>query len=299
MRSEKYDQPMDSIAIKESKSGTGISVGPGTVESIVENHLPDEAADSLIISEFSKIDDKINNHVQSFFKGVTSGNYDSLANVALREVGNKIPLTGTQIIKVLANVNNQTVVLRFLIAWIIVSRMALESSPESSLLPPGIAQAIQSMADIRSNDKGTLTSSRTMLMQANFGYTVRMAFLTKWRTVTAFLMNITASQTTSSSTTTIPESNIQKAATYINSIVAPYASKSDENAARLKNLEEIVRRASRVTAILFSQPVFWRFDWVNDSNGFVVFPGLVKITDSTGNILKDPIIFSEKRIVNV
>jgi hypothetical protein len=123
-----------------------------------------------------------------------------------------------------------------------------------------------------------------------------MAFLAKWRIVTAFLMNITAAQT-SSPPKAVPEINIKKVTTYINTIVAPYASHSEEDVTRLKNLEEIVRRAARVAAILFSQPALWNFDWANVGNGFVVFPALVKLTDSMGNVLKDPIIFGEKRII--
>jgi hypothetical protein len=162
INNNRYAPVIGNVSSGEFKSAPGVSVEHSNIGSIVDGHLPDEAADSVIISEFTKIDDKINNHVQSFFKNDSSRDYNALADATLREVENSLTLTRSQINKILATANNRTAVLRFLIGWVIITRMALESPSESSLLPPGIAQAIQSMTDIRSNDKGMLIANKTV-----------------------------------------------------------------------------------------------------------------------------------------
>jgi hypothetical protein len=125
-----------------------------------------------------------------------------------------------------------------------------------------------------------------------------MAFLTKWRTMTAFLMNITATQTTSP-LKTIPNGHILNTIADVEHVIGTYASSSSNEATRQSSLEEIVRRASRIAAVLFSQPAFWTFDWENTGNGLVVFPGLMKLTDANGSVLREPVLLEEKKIVEV
>jgi hypothetical protein len=161
-----YSQPRNHgyRAMPEAMSTAELKEPPTTVSalalatsaSIIDTNLPDEAPDSLIQAGFSSLEDLIRIHVQTFLTHNSSADHLALARAVTAEVGNRLPLTQNQIYALLASPSNRPTVLRFIIAWIIVSRIGLESPPELSLLPPGVAQSIQTMPDIRSNDKGRL-----------------------------------------------------------------------------------------------------------------------------------------------
>jgi hypothetical protein len=75
--------------------------------------------------------------------------------------------------------------------------------------------------------------------------------------------------------------NIRNALQLANGFLAPYANGQDEQT-RLRNLEEIMKRAARLGFLLFSQPASFRFDWNESGADVVVFPGLVQVTDEAG-----------------
>jgi hypothetical protein len=81
-----------------------------------------------------------------------------------------------------------------------------------------------------------------------------------------------------------------------NSFLAPYANGQDEEA-RLRNLEEIMKRAARFGFVLFSQPASFRFDWTDTGAGVVAFPTLVQVTDEYGKSVGR--VFAEKELVAV
>jgi hypothetical protein len=121
---------------------------------------------------------------------------------------------------------------------------------------------------------------------------VRMAFLTKWRSITSYLMGKSSSSS---------EESIRRAVLDCNSIVGPYASSTapEDQQERLGNLEQIIRRAGRVSGLLFSQAAFWKFDWQQIGPGVVVFPGLTKVTDENGLLLQPPVVYEQKNVVQV
>jgi hypothetical protein len=124
-----------------------------------------------------------------------------------------------------------------------------------------------------------------------------MAFLTKWRVITAHLLNGQATAAAAAASTPALDGNVRRAVTDIDSIVGPYASTGAEGAARLVNLEEITRRAARVGTVLFAQPAFWKFDWAHVGDGLVVFPGLLRLTDENGRPYGEGLVLEEKRVV--
>jgi len=116
-----------------------------------------------------------------------------------------------------------------------------------------------------------------------------MAFLTKYRTLTAYLMSLSPLSPTPSKT--LPTSTIQRASGDINNLIAGYALSNDglsDGQERIDNLEAVVRIASRTAALLFAQPTFWDFDW--SGAGPVVFPALVRLTDENGAVLRDKVV---------
>jgi hypothetical protein len=63
-------------------------------------------------------------------------------------------------------------------------------------------------------------------------------------------------------------------------------------------LEEILKRAARLSWTLFSQPAEYQVDWSDeDRGGVVAWPAFEKTTDDNGKALRHPRIFSQKEIV--
>jgi hypothetical protein len=123
-----------------------------------------------------------------------------------------------------------------------------------------------------------------------------MAFLTKWRTLSAFLYR----------NSPFPQddhlrSNISHTISTLDHALAPFATPSPTPNARLQNLAALVQRATDFAATLFAQPAFWTFDWVGPrregGEGFVVFPGLVRLTDGEGRPLGAPEVVEGAKVV--
>lgn len=90
----------------------------------------------------------------------------------------------------------------------------------------------------------------------------------------------------------IPDAAITSAVRLADSILGPFSScKNDaEDEARVRNLEEIMKRAARFGYVLVSQPTLWRFEWRTTSGpaqeGLTVWPDLVQMTDEEGRVLR-------------
>ena len=109
-----------------------------------------------------------------------------------------------------------------------------------------------------------------------------MAFLTKWRVITAYLLD-------GHNTMANPafEGNINRAVKDLVDIVREYEL-PEENAARLSNLKSITRLCAKLALTLFSLPAFCEFDWAHEGGGLVVFPALLRMTDENGRRAAPP-----------
>jgi hypothetical protein len=126
--------------------------------------------------------------------------------------------------------------------------------------------------------------------------TVRLALLSKWRCITSTLLQSTYGQPTTIEAD-LRNQNIRKAVQVADFILRPYVDENADNAARIRNLEEIMRRAMRFAYMLFSHPSFWRFDWKEVREEIVIFPALLQLSNEDGALLKSPRPFSEKVVI--
>lgn len=126
--------------------------------------------------------------------------------------------------------------------------------------------------------------------------TVRMAFFSKWRCITSTLLEPTYGQLTTMEADPRNQS-VHKAVQVADIILRQYVDESADNAARLRNLEEIMKRAMRFAYTLFSHPSSWRFDWQEAGENVVVFPALLQLTNEDGAFLKSPRVFGEKVVM--
>ena len=126
--------------------------------------------------------------------------------------------------------------------------------------------------------------------------TVRLAMLSKWRCITSTLLQSTYGQPTTIEADPRNQS-VRKAVQVADFILRPYVDEKADNAARIRNLEEIMRRAMRFAYMLFSHPSFWRFDWQEAREEIVIFPALLQLTNEDGALLKSPRPLSEKVVI--
>ena len=121
-------------------------------------------------------------------------------------------------------------------------------------------------------------------------------FLTRWRALTAELMQSTYVRNAFSASD--PRSrNIETASDVLEGVLRPYADSRMDNNQRRRNLDEILKRAAGFAFTLFSQPNSWDYDWHDDqgvmSGSLCIFPALVQTTDETGAPVNPPRAFSE------
>jgi hypothetical protein len=239
--------------------------------------LPQPLEDNAIAEAISKISNSIKNHVQSYYHSarVSAGavNLD-----ALQALGDGLPTPIGTLNTMLANPTTRETALRLCIAWVVVSRVQFGGDPRITFLPPEVTSCINSMTGLDSKPQ------------------VRTAFLSKWRILTAELMQTTYGGNAFSAND--PRNhNILQAVEVLDAVLRPYTDERVDNSQRRRNLEEILKRAAGFAFMLFSQPSSWKLEWENphghEPGSIVIFPALVQIVDETGRSLSPPRAFSE------
>jgi hypothetical protein len=141
-------------------AGVGVSTMLLPLDSaagIVESNRKDPAADTDLKAEFTRINDKINGHVHSYY-GLAAGSVDhqAAAAAAMRVLGGGTGLSEAQFAALLASQKGRPEILRAIIARVLVSRMGFEAPSDVSLLPPGVATTLHTMPYITPTDSGEL-----------------------------------------------------------------------------------------------------------------------------------------------
>lgn len=260
----------------------------------VSGILPQPLEDEAISSGFSGIGVAIKNHVQSFYH--SSRVSPALLDLDdLQRLGSDLPLSTGTLSTLLGNTDTREVALRFCIGWIVVSRMQLSSSPNSTLLPPQIADFFSSMAI------GNHASQREYLflvvLSVADNHVAQTTYLAHWRGLTAELLHSTYGK--NSFTTSDPRlRSIENAINALDGILLPFADSRMANTQRMQNLREILKRAATFAYTLFSQPSTYEFDWQGQqqgglSEGLCVFPAFVQVTDESGEAVRPPRVLSE------
>ncbi|KAF2279925.1 uncharacterized protein EI97DRAFT_369567 [Westerdykella ornata] len=255
-----------------SSLGSGSPIPQG-----LDNILPQPLEDKAITAGMSGLGLAIKNHVQSFYQtGRVSPGLLDLEE--LQALGSDAPISTGTLSTLLSNSGTREVALRFCTAWVVVSRMQLSSEFEKTLLPREFAQCFQAMAI------GNRTSHAQALLFA------------RWRALSAELAQTTYVRNPFSQSDP-RHLNVEKTIHALDGILLPYKDSRMDNAQRLQNLREILRRAANFAFTLFSQPSTWDFDWQEQhgvlSGSLCIFPALVQVTDELGEPIKPPRVFTE------
>ncbi|KAI4210810.1 MAG: hypothetical protein LQ351_006392 [Letrouitia transgressa] len=250
---------------------------------VVERTLPQPADDQAISSEISRLRTLIKNHAQSYYHSsparasATGVDQAALGAIAM---GN-MPIISSTLTTLLSNPSTRMPAIRFCIAWTAISRIDLGCEPVASFLPPEIASCIVSMTGMRDDPQ------------------THMAFLSKWRTISAALLQ--RSYGSGSFSSSDPRNrNINNALEALNTLLRPYADSQRDDNERERKLEEIMRRAARFGFLLFSQPSTWNFDWETPQNAgrgaLVIFPALLQVGDDNGKKTPIPRALEEQEL---
>jgi hypothetical protein len=159
-KSSMRDSEASSVALINREKGPTaktMSVESGSpLAAGLDGGLPLPLEDKAISGEISKIGNLIKNHVQSYYHaGRVSPvliDYDDL-----QALGSDMPVSAGTLSTLLGNSSTREIALRYCIAWIVVSRMQLGGPPQTTFLPPEVAQCFQAMTPAGHPSQGEST----------------------------------------------------------------------------------------------------------------------------------------------
>ncbi|CAI9628657.1 hypothetical protein GT037_001948 [Alternaria burnsii] len=239
--------------------------------------LPQPLEDKAISGDVSKISNAIKNHVQSYYhtSQVNPGliDYDDL-----QALGSNLSISVGTLTTLLGNAATREIALRFIIAWVVISKVQPSKDPSKTLLPSEVADCYQAISagDRSFQDQASLTA--------------------RWRVMTAELMQSSYVRNPFSPSDS-RHASIQATLATLDNVLQPYADTRMNNGERKRNLEELLKRAALFAFTLFSQPSAWEFEWQDEqgvtSGELCIFPALVQVADETGQSVNPPRPFSE------
>ena len=141
----KYSQPETYAPASEEKGFSTRStplVDRSNTETSLLGILPQPLEDKAISGDVSKISNAIKNHVQSYYhtNRISSNSAD---RSDLHTLGLNLPISAGTLNALMSDTRTREVALRFIIAWVIVSRLQPSKDSTKSLLPAEIAQCLQ------------------------------------------------------------------------------------------------------------------------------------------------------------
>ncbi|KAG4428756.1 hypothetical protein IFR05_015758 [Cadophora sp. M221] len=254
-----------------------------TKSGLIVSELPQPAEDDAIVGALSRLRDNIKNHAQSFYT-TSPVSPQSLNQTVLNEIANDIGTPVSKLQNLLVTPSSRISALRLCIAWIILSRCDGQGSLNTSLLPEEAATVAAMIAGIDHKDAR------------------KAALASKLKVISGELLQSRPGQAQPLQSAKL-EHKIEQAVMTINNFMAPFIdSMADGNSEkRLRNLESIVRRASQLALLLFSQPSSWALDFggsgTSQSGTIVVFPGLLETVGEDGIVRHPPRQFHQPEVI--
>ncbi|KAI2488369.1 hypothetical protein Ptr902_02502 [Pyrenophora tritici-repentis] len=258
------------------------------------NALPQPLEDKAISGEISKISNAIKNHVQSYYH-INRISPNLIDHNDLHTLGSDLPISVGTLATLISNATTREVALRFIIAWVIVSKLQSSKDPAKSLLPTEIAPCLQ-MIDSGNRDQRGLSMLGLLTPQfLTLFFLAPYLKLARWRIFTAELLQSSYVR----NPFTVSDSRhevIQATLVVLDNILQSYADPRINNGERKRNLEELLKRSALFAFTLFSQPGAWEFEWQGHSvtsGELCIFPTLVQVVDENGQPVSPPRPFSE------
>ena len=121
--------------------------------------LPQPLEDKAISGDVSKISNAIKNHVQSYYH-TSRVNPGLIDYEDLHALGSGLPVSVGTLTTLIGNAATREIALRFIIAWVVISKLQPSKDPIKSLLPSEVAQCYQAVAN---GDRGYQGMRYTLL----------------------------------------------------------------------------------------------------------------------------------------
>ncbi|KAI4628199.1 hypothetical protein J4E80_002337 [Alternaria sp. BMP 0032] len=293
-----YPQP-DTYALASQEKGFSASAIPlaGKRSSVAAlgGGLPQPLEDKAISGDVSKISNAIKNHVQSYYH-TSRVNPGLIDYEDLHALGPGLPVSVGTLTTLIGNAATREIALRFIIAWVIVSKLRPSKDPSKSLLPSEVAQCYQAVATGDRGYQGMRHEFLRLQYRSTDFRAAQTSLMARWRVMTAELMQASYIRNPFGPSDSRHPS-IQATLATLDNVLQPYADSRMNNGERKRNLEEVLKRAALFAFTLFSQPSAWEFEWQEEqgvtSGDLCIFPALVQVADEAGNPVSPPRPFSE------
>ena len=138
---------------RQPNGGAVSKVPASSAFALAESSLPLPLEDAAIGGEISRLQTLMKNYAQSYYhtSPVTTKSPE------LSALGPNLSIPAATLAAMLANPRTRIVAIRYCLAWIVFSRLGLDSDANTSLLPPEVASCARPMsADTASKSKVTL-----------------------------------------------------------------------------------------------------------------------------------------------
>jgi len=140
---------------EKSLASVTISIPQDSSAAIVENALPQPVEDNAIKTELSKLKDRVSDHIQSYYD--LTKMRGSVTPLDVQQVlGNQSSVTVERFLHLLADPKTRPTILRYGLAWVILSRVSLECDQSISFLPWHIVSCFHEMLLTKMSDRGEL-----------------------------------------------------------------------------------------------------------------------------------------------
>ncbi|KAH8678628.1 hypothetical protein BGZ60DRAFT_401482 [Tricladium varicosporioides] len=260
---------------KNGMTGTTLGSGAGAVVTNVDRLLPQPAEDDAIIGGLSKIRDGIKNHVQNYYHN-SPVSHEAVNEAALAELANATGIPTSSLKTLLLTPGTRTYTIMTFLSQLALSRCTGRIDGQVSFLPAEISRVVSPLVDASSS---------------------QLALFSKWKTISGALLQQQYGQQ--------PDENDPRKASIAQALAAaepilyPFIDPSVDAAARLRNLESILKRAAQFAFLLFSQPGCFQFDFIGtgQAESLLVFPAMIQTVSDEAERLSPPRVLSAKEIM--
>lgn len=271
-----------SIAYETTPRGQSVDVdSKSAMMTPMTDMTLERADDSQIKKSMMDMNELINQHVENHYHNQSfSGSQADLERELMRcGFNGASDLSAGFMTSVLINPRTRAAGVRRLIAYVII-RHSQPSAEESVLLLPGsIAGVSRAMLQVKrraGEEQGKLCNLVAMQKVTNVSLSAFEASLSKWRQLTAFLLESPNHRDTMHADAHLHSAVLQNVA-LLNQALTPFINRGAEAQQRQSdNLASIILEGASAGLLLFAQPSSWVFGWTAEKNVLVAFPSIAE-----------------------
>jgi len=302
-RRRRSKQHIESAPISATAVGTQPPAQKPSEGLRLNQFLLDSTPEREIVSELSAIRGLLETHVDAnYHLQPVQADASSLTQVLTGlGVGQQGQLSPAEAVSLALNPQTRRLALQHILSEVLFNSADLHGQSPISTLPAPIASFVRSIPPLEvktgdSEGKSTtdrLNNYRIWTLTIIFPEATSLA-LTKWRTLSAFLLHPTRSDRSPLNPDGADSSSqISALAAALNAFLEPFV--NPDPASRFQqteHLQAVIHEVTKLGYVILSQPSEWRFvhrlDQKSFGTSFVVAPGLIKVSGRDGKAYQSP-----------